>query len=122
MYTKPVKTIAELLEKLKEKWFIITPREEGLIKSFLENTGYYHVSSYMKSFFDPDKKEDKVQKKDIPFDNVINLYRQDRNLQSFLLKWSQENSLYLTSSKKHKEKSEVMLQVFLFFYIKYFDL
>ncbi|MBB1579058.1 MAG: Abi family protein [candidate division SR1 bacterium] len=85
MYTKPVKTIAELLEKLKEKGFIITPREEGLIKSFLENTGYYHVSSYMKSFFDPDKKEDKVQKKDIPFGNVINLYRQDRKLQSFLI-------------------------------------
>lgn len=42
--------------------------------------------------------------------------------QTFLWKWSQENSLYLTSSKKHKEKSEVMLQVFLFFYIKYFDL
>ena len=35
--------------------------------------------------------------------------------QTFLLKWSQENSWNLISSKKYKEKSEVMLQVFYFF-------
>ena len=35
--------------------------------------------------------------------------------QTFLLKWSQENSLYLIFSKKYKKKSEVMLQVFYFF-------
>lgn len=84
MYTKPVKTIDEIIVILRERGFLIPQDQEARVKHFLETEWYYHSSSYIKSFYAKGKR-DRVAKANIPFENVIHLYYCEKNLQHLFL-------------------------------------
>lgn len=85
MYTKPVKTIDEIIVILRERGFLIPQDQEARVKHFLETEWYYHSSSYIKSFYAKGKR-DRVAKANIPFENVIHLYYCEKNLQHLILR------------------------------------
>ena len=75
-YTKPPLTVQEHIELLKTRGLQI-PNEERVAR-YLQNISYFHLSGYMYPFL-ADKKQHQY-KPNSSFDNIVNLYRFDREL------------------------------------------
>jgi len=75
-YTKPPLTVQEQIQLLKSRGLQI-PDEERATR-YLQNISYYHLSGYMHPFL-ADKKQHQY-KPNVSFDDIINLYRFDREL------------------------------------------
>ena len=75
-YTKQPLTVQEQLNLLKSRGLII--EDDGRTARYLKNISYYRLSGYMYSFLKDTKHH--LYKDDATFENVLNLYRFDREL------------------------------------------
>jgi abortive infection bacteriophage resistance protein len=76
VYTKPPLSVQEQIELLKTRGMQIP--DEDRASRYLQNISYFHLSGYMYPFL-ADKKQHQY-KPNSSFDDIINLYRFDREL------------------------------------------
>jgi abortive infection bacteriophage resistance protein len=79
-FTKPPLSVLEQIELLKSRGMVIP--DEARAEHYLNTISYYRLSGYMYPFL-ADKKLH-LYKKDVTFDDILNLYRFDRELRQLI--------------------------------------
>ena len=80
-YTKTFKTPAELVKLLKSRGLDI--QDDSRAERYIDNIGYYRLSSYMFPFL-LEPKTDHLYKPGITFERILRLYRFDKKLRILL--------------------------------------
>lgn len=80
-YTKPAKSLKDLVNQLKQRGLIIN--DEARAERYIQNIGYYRLSAYMFPFL-KDPKTAHQYKPGVTFNQVLRLYRFDKKLRVLL--------------------------------------